>query len=47
MSDSRGDVEVLTFQATDFVLFVLLALALLYALPRAIHRWLAGTRRRD
>ena len=47
MSDSSAEVEVVQFQASDFVLLVLLALALFYALPRAIQRWLAGKERRD
>jgi hypothetical protein len=47
MSDPRPDLEVVQFQASDFVLLVLLALALFYALPRAIQRWLADKERSD
>lgn len=40
-------IEVLAFQASDFVLFILLLVVLFYSLPRLLQRWLGGNRRQD
>ena len=37
-------VEVLAFQASDFVLFILLLIAAFYSLPKLLQRWLGGNR---
>jgi hypothetical protein len=44
MEESSGHLEVTPLQGSDFVLIILIVLAVAYALPNYIRRWISGSR---
>ncbi len=44
MEDNSEYLEVAALQSSDFILIILIVLAVAYALPNYIRRWISGSR---